>query len=346
MAGRHFQWLRLALVSFALLGPAASAQTIEQTVAVCNSSPDPDQKIKACTTAAQSGQVDAPNKARLYVKMGHAYIDKRDFKNAAVTFAQAVQFDPKNAEAYFGLGVADSMLNNNARAITDYSQAIALNPTSGAYSNRAAAYNTTGDNVRALADYDTAIRLNPKLGAAYYNRGKIRAGSGDQKGAVSDFTQAIANGQDGWDSYSRRAHAYHALKDDLHAVPDAEMALQLRPVDHTLYYDACWYRAIIGQDLEKARGNCGYAMSFKQDYAPAYVGRAMVGLKQQRWSDALKDFDSALRLDPGEVVSTYGRGIAKLRLGMTADGQADIAAATKADPRVVASYASYYGVKP
>ena len=56
-------------------------------------------------------------------------------------------------------------------AITDYTQAIELNPKYAvAYNGRGLAYRAKGDNDRALADYSQAIQLNPKLAVAYNNR--------------------------------------------------------------------------------------------------------------------------------------------------------------------------------
>ena len=65
-------------------------------------------------------------------------------------------------------------------AITDYTQAIRLNPDyADAYYNRGNAKSKLGQHFAAIADYDIAIRLNPDDAGAYYNRGnaKIQARS-------------------------------------------------------------------------------------------------------------------------------------------------------------------------
>ncbi len=55
--------------------------------------------------------------------------------------------------------------------------------------------------------------------------------------------------------------------------------------------------------------------------------------------------DAAVHGDASLMGSLYGRGIARLRLGQTAEGQADIAAATARDANVAARFAGY-GVTP
>ena len=70
-----------------------------------------------------------------------------------------------------------------------------------------------------------------------------------------------------------------------------------------------------------------------------------MGLQQGRAQDAWNDYDAAARKQPGKAGDLYGRGIAELRLGRVADGQADIAAALKLDPKIADTFAGY-GVNP
>lgn len=68
-------------------------------------------------------------------------------------------------------------------------------------------------------------------------------------------------------------------------------------------------------------------------------------LKQGRFQDAWNDYDTAVRGDASIAHFRYGRGIATLRLGRTAEGQADLAAAAALDANIAATYAGY-GVTP
>ena len=49
---------------------------------------------------------------------------------------------------------------------------------------------------------------------------------------------------------------------------------------------------------------------------------------------SINTYDAALRLQSKSAWSHYGRGLAKLKKGMTSDGQADIAAATALDAHI------------
>jgi hypothetical protein len=49
---------------------------------------------------------------------------------------------------------------------------------------------------------------------------------------------------------------------------------------------------------------------------------------------AVADFDRALELRPGLAWTLFGRGLAKIRLGAEALGEADLDAARKAQPDI------------
>jgi tetratricopeptide (TPR) repeat protein len=75
------------------------------------------------------------------------------------------------------------------------------------------------------------------------------------------------------------------------------------------------------------------------------VEQARKDLRLNRWDDAIADYDATLKIDSRKAYSLYGRGIAKLRKGDTAAGQADIAAAKAAQANIAEEFAKY-GVKP
>jgi tetratricopeptide (TPR) repeat protein len=60
-----------------------------------------------------------------------------------------------------------------------------------------------------------------------------------------------------------------------------------------------------------------------------------------QWDSAIADYSSALRLDPRLASSLYGRGLAKLKKGGTADGDADISAAKAIEAKIVEEFARY-----
>jgi len=60
---------------------------------------------------------------------------------------------------------------------------------------------------------------------------------------------------------------------------------------------------------------------------------------------AIADYDAAIKADPKAVDPLYGRGVAKIKSGNAADGNADIAEAVKIDPQIAERMAKI-GVTP
>jgi tetratricopeptide (TPR) repeat protein len=70
-----------------------------------------------------------------------------------------------------------------------------------------------------------------------------------------------------------------------------------------------------------------------------------VRLRLGDYEKSIADYDDSLKLSPENPWSLYGRGIAKIRRQKTADGEADLAAATKLWPKVAEEFARR-GINP
>ena len=64
--------------------------------------------------------------------------------------------------------------------------------------------------------------------------------------------------------------------------------------------------------------------------------RGLILLRMGRLDEAIGQFDGALKAQPKAAWALYGRGVAKLKKGAKADGEADMAAAVAMRPGVAA----------
>jgi tetratricopeptide (TPR) repeat protein len=152
-------------------------------------------------------------------------------------------------------------------------------------------------------------------------------------------------------TYLARGTAHMRSGDRARAEPDYREALRLDtiPIDNgqlevAVYNDRCWARAVAMIDLDGALADCNEALRLMPGYVPALDSRAFIHLRSGRFREAIADYDAALMGSPSDHYSLYGRGIAKLRLGDTEGGQADIAA-SKAQQDVSAEFTAY-GLSP
>ncbi len=164
-----------------------------------------------------------PQKVIAYIRRGRVYSKNGDFDRGLADFDKAIQLeaensagpppnkenmDPSNKElqeliqldprpwldylrpgvVYLERGKAYLQIDDNDRAIADFTKVIQLDPEGAdAYNHRGVAYGNKDDFVRAIADFDTAIQLNPVLRNVYNNRGLAFSRIGDEARAQADF---------------------------------------------------------------------------------------------------------------------------------------------------------------
>jgi len=211
-----------------------------------------------------------------------------------------------------------------------------------AHNNRGNAYSEKGDQDRAIEDYDLAIKLNPQYARPYNNRGVAYQHKGDYDRAIRNFDEAIRLSPDYTDAFANRAETYQMKHDYERALRDYDDALRIDPDRKAIWNGRCWTRAIVGQ-LQAALTDCNKALDAQPD-AATYDSRGLVYLKLGQYDMAIEDYSSALRLEPGMASALYGRGMARLKKGERAAGEADIATAKALKATIITDF-SRYGIQ-
>lgn len=320
-----------------------------------------------------------PRFANAYYNRGVSWGGQREYQRAIADYSQAIALDPTHGDAFGNRGHAYYILGNYRAAIADLDRALAIRHTAADFGNRGAAYYELGQYQQAITDFDQSLRLDPtssidynSRGNAYYqlrnydsaladydraiqadpqnaialrNRGLIWYNRGDYQRAIGEHSAALRVDPDYGAAYYSRAEAYAQLNDYERAILDYDQATARDP-DNSEYNNlSCWIRAAyLNRDYENARRYCDRAVELArgtEDEANAFDTRAMLNLKQNRLQAAWNDYDAAVRGDPSSAHYLYGRGIAALRLGRTAEGEADIARARQIYAAIDASYARY-----
>ena len=97
------------------------------------------------------------------------------------------------------------------------------------YFHRGINRHTSGDIKGAIAEYNQALRLRPDFAEVYYKRGISRYKLGDLKGAILDYNQAIRLNPNYAGVYNHRGFTRHDLGDFSGAIRDFNQALKLNP---------------------------------------------------------------------------------------------------------------------
>jgi tetratricopeptide (TPR) repeat protein len=249
---------------------------------------------QALAKYAEAVQLD-PREAQAYSGRGCVEIDTGKFAAAIEDFDRANQLKPNNAGVIYYRGVARAALNDGARALADFDQAIALKPDyANAYDSRGVCHFQRGELTTARADFDRAIDLNPDFAAAYLHRGLLYAKRGIAMDAVENFNQALRLSPGNVAAYAARASAYSDLGAYARALNDYDEAIRRDPHD---------FRTLAGRGAAAyAKGNYAQAISdftaalgYNADLTEAYYIRSKAYHKTGDDVRALAGLDEFLR---------------------------------------------------
>ena len=231
-------------------------------------------------------------------------------------------------------GAASASRQDYGRALADLNAAIELEPTSAAhFVQRGTVHEALKRPAAAMADFDKALVLDPAQADARYRRAVLRLRTLDRDGAQSDLAlldKALAPQAQ---MRLEMSHVYLELDQPAQSLAQLDQWLAAHPDEawrHVALNRRCWARAMLGTELDKALDDCNNAIDADRQNSNYLNSRGWVHLRAGRYQKALADFDRSLELRPGLAWALYGRGLAKMRLGDAAHGDADLAAARKA----------------
>jgi tetratricopeptide (TPR) repeat protein len=148
--------------------------------------------LLVCVIALTSCSVTSP--AEEAFRKGMDFSQAGRFYEAITQFTKAIQIKPSSI-AYSFRSYDYLMLNNPALAIVDCDKAIEIDPkNTQAYNNRAAAYKMQGNFDQAIADCNKAIELNPNIAYPYKNRALVYCSKKEYAKAWIDVHKAESMG--------------------------------------------------------------------------------------------------------------------------------------------------------
>jgi tetratricopeptide (TPR) repeat protein/predicted aspartyl protease len=292
-------------------------------------------KAQASAATGEQPYADTPTDADGFKRRGMAYESMQQLDQALADLTRACELAPSDASAHYERGLIYAREGQFKPALQDYSAAITLQP------NDADSRLARAGLLQSHPDTDPAAASEAKTDLDAVSRlvapaANVRLTLSGMYGTLGDYSAAIDQ-VDEWLSH--------------HPLPH-EQATGLN--------ERCWIRAMADRDLHAALADCNHALDLTPyapdvtghlmreplaDYPDIHDSRGLVYLRLGSPDDAIHDYDSALRVNPRMPRSLYGRGLAELLLGEKAQGQADLAAATKLDSGIARQF-SDMGLTP
>ena len=244
------------------------------------------------------------------------------------------------------------------REIFSLSLSIDLEPSDELHNKRGVAYmeNPNPDYKRAISDFSEAIRLNPGKASAYYNRGLAHQENPnpDYEQAISDFTEAIKLDPNYTAAYNDRGNAYVNKPEPEYekALIDYNQALQLNYKSVAVLFNRGTALARKpNPDYEQAISDFDRALALEPDNVSVYIHRgnvykakakhdADVDKSISHFNKAISDYDEAIKRDPNSVLAYYNRGNAYYEHKIPDYDQArsDYTTALEKDPNYLDAY--------
>lgn len=270
---------------------------------------------------------------------------KRSYNRAIEDFDKVLVLQPDNVDALIARGNAYSQLGDNGRALADLDRAIQLAPDNAqAYVIRGLANNRRGQKQLAMQDYEAALQRAPRYPQALANRAALLSEDGKYDQAIGDLDESIKADPDNPVAYYNRGYAHFAKHEYEKALADYDAAIRLEPDMGLAYNNRCLIRAITGKDLVAGLQDCDTAQKLMPLNIDVRITRGFIDLKLGDPRLAIKEYNDALDIDPNRPLALYGRGIARIMIGETREGEGDKAAALTLDPEVADQFA-IYGLK-
>jgi tetratricopeptide (TPR) repeat protein len=266
-------------------------------------------------------------------------------RSDAIRQAQLVTAaNPKSAVAYLTAGAIYAAFNERAQASAAFDRAVTLAPIEQTYLMRAG-YRPWTDLAAKRADIESALKLDPKSDRALVMLAQVQMAAGEYTDAITSLTDAIGTNKVGADVLTLRGIAYEKAGKDALARADFAKSLEHAKHDAVGLNNLCWDLAVAGVSLDSALADCNAAVAKRPQQAHFQDSLGFVLLRLHRYPDAIAAYDTALKLNPLQADSLYGRGICELRTGKEKEGHADIKAATTLSFNTADQFA-HAGVSP
>jgi serine/threonine protein kinase/tetratricopeptide (TPR) repeat protein len=187
--------------------------------------------------------------------LGFVLYNAGRYQDAVPSFQRVTELQPDNARGFQTLGVAYHQLGDLGNALANYKRAIAITPTSGAYSNIGTILYDRGEFTEAARAYEQSIALVPNSATLHRNAADAYDAMGEREKARAAYGKAVAlvdaalkvNPRDAR-GLALRAFCEAKLGSNAAATEDIDRALQIAPADKEVLYKKAVVLALTGND--------------------------------------------------------------------------------------------------
>jgi tetratricopeptide (TPR) repeat protein len=220
------------------------------------------------------------------------------YEEALMSFAKALEIDPRFGGAWYNRGSAFSSLGHHEEALTCYTHVLDIDPKLfDAWEGKAHVLALLGRHEESVTCFTKALELAPQSIACWNNKGKALEALGRLDEAISCFTKASDIDPSRAVIWENKSAALREVGRYEEALACSLKALEIEPRNPYFWSGKGVALFEIGQ-LEEALHCYATAVEIDPKYASAWNNKGIVLGALGRLDEALMCFDRTLKIDP------------------------------------------------
>jgi len=251
----------------------------------------------------------------IFAGVGEFYLRELDLPSAVQFFREAVELDPRNEKASFGLSEAltrqaDALLDKEQLRLAKpvYEEAVGFNPrNAAAHAGLGGIALAGGDAKEAIRLYAKAVELDPDLSEVLTPLGILYLEAGEVALADEALSRAVLARTEEADAQLYLGLVRYRQNRNEEALAAIRKATELDPESATAWYSL---GEVLSRLERRAEAEAAYraAIRIKDDYLDAWYDLGLVLVELGKSDDAIEAFRRVVRLkvDFGEAYVNLG----------------------------------------
>lgn len=285
-----------------------------------------------------------PQETRSFYFIGRAYEEQKNFEKAVNAYTSFAESDPENPEdVYLRMGLAQMEIKDYSGAIGSLEKAVENNPQEDSIKYKLAqAYQEAEQYEKAENMYKELAEVNPDEAKVYYNTIMQMY----DKANMPD--EAIAAAKDLVDLDPQNADAvynlgYMYVKEERfkEAVDVFKRAIELRPSFEYAYMNLGYSYSQLNQ-FSNAISAFQELVKITPENDNAWFNIAVNYMQQKKWSSAVEPLRKVVELRPDYALAYYNLGIVYLNMGDNASARQAYMKLKELDPSMAQKLLKYF----
>ncbi len=265
------------------------------------------ESSKSITEISIEIEKDATN-PELYYRRSNVYFEEKMLDAALADMEQSLVLSEDQPLYLFFKGRILYAMNKTQDAAIAYEKAISIKPDfEEAQLKLAELYYIVKEHKKSMDLYNTILANNKSNTTALFFKGMNFKEIGDTASAIQTFQKTYEIDPNHYDAVMQLGNLYAGLKNKI-SLDYYVTASRLKPKSAEPPYSAGVY---FQQNNEYKKAVKMYEQALKADekYYQAYYNSALINIEIGRYSDAIVNLNTVVRLEPGLVDAYYMRGI-------------------------------------